>query len=96
MTALVDTGFTDYLVLPSATIRRLRLPPRRSTDILLAGDLKVQMGVFDALVEFDGERFEIEVCEAEGEPLVGMALLTGFRLTVEVTTGGAVTVERLS
>ncbi len=38
---------------------------------------------------------QVDIYQLDGPPLVGMALLTGFRLTVEVTNGGTVTVERL-
>lgn len=95
LTVTIDTGFTDYLVLPNETIQFLRPPVRRETNVLLASDNILDLNVYDAMVELDGETFEIEVYEAEGDPLVGMALLTGFRLDVEVTSGGEVRVEGL-
>ena len=37
----------------------------------------------------------VEVDEAKTDPLVGMALLEGSKLTIDVERGGAVTISRL-
>ena len=74
----IDTGLTEYLVLPPETIRELRLKRRYEKDILTAGEREMNINVYDA----------------EGPPPIGMALLTGRRPSIHVTTGGEVTVER--
>jgi len=47
-------------------------------------------------VLWDGEVRRIPVHEAETTPLIGMSLLQGYELTVQVQAGGNVTVRALS
>lgn len=42
---------------------------------------------------FESER-EITVLEVDGEPLMGMAMMQGHRLTIDVRPGGTVILER--
>jgi hypothetical protein len=51
--------------------------------------------IFEAIVEWDGQSVAVETDAAETEPLVGMALLYGYRLTLETIDGGQVLIERL-
>ena len=53
------------------------------------------MDVYDASIEWDGQVRPILVLEADDVPLIGMALLYGSRLTIDVVDGGAVTIEPL-
>ncbi len=46
-------------------------------------------------VTWQGKRMAVEVDEAKTDPLVGMALLEGSKLTIDVERGGAVTISRL-
>ena len=94
VTAVIDTGFTGFLALPSEMITRLGLPPRNVTKVQVADGLVLELGSFDALVEFEGERFQIDVLQHAGDPLIGMSLLAGCRLSIHITAGGEVTVER--
>lgn len=94
MTAVIDTGSTDYLTLPRERIHDLRLEFRQRKPYLIADEKEATFDTYAAFVEFDGETFEIDVLEQEGVPLIGMTLLMGCRLSVHITTGGEVTVER--
>ena len=91
---MIDTGFTGFLALPSDTVTRLGLPPRNATKVEVADGLMLELGSFDALVEFESERFQIDVLQHAGDPLGGMALLTGCNLSIHLTAGGEVTVEK--
>lgn len=95
MIAIIDTGFTGYLALQSDIIGRLRLPPRNKTKVELADGIVLELSSFYGLVEFEGERFQIDVLQHAGDPLVGMSLLAGCCLSMHIRHGGAVTVERL-
>lgn len=53
------------------------------------------LGVYDARVLWRGRERFVPVYEAEGDPLVGMSLLRGSRLTIEVEPGGDVVIEDL-
>jgi clan AA aspartic protease len=93
--AVVDTGFTDYLTLPQSAITALALPFGGTVRVSLAGQAEAGLDAYLASVLWDGVWRSVMVLAAEGEPLVGMALLYGFSLWVEVIDGGAVTIQRL-
>jgi clan AA aspartic protease len=93
--AVIDTGFTDYLTLPPATIRELELEFRSFTDVTLADGSTVQLGVYKARVIWLESYRSIPVIEAEGGPLLGMSLLYGSIMTMHIIDGGTVTIERL-
>jgi clan AA aspartic protease len=93
--AVVDTGFTGHLTLPQRIIEALGLPTFGSRTALLAGGQKVVLRVFEGSVEWDTENRPIQILEAEGSPLLGMAMLRGFRLTIDVMENGPVTIEKL-
>lgn len=94
LTAVIDTGFTDYLTLPTSTVQRLGLIRKTTKPALLAGEQTIDMECFYGMVELDGERFQIDVYQIEGHPLVGMALLAGCRLSLHIMDGGEVVIEK--
>ena len=44
---------------------------------------------------WDGQYHEIDIVESETEPLLGMAMLYGYRLQVDTVEGGIVKIEAL-
>jgi len=52
--------------------------------------------IYEATMDWDGEARRIPVDEAETVPLVGMSLLEGYELTVQIQPGGNVTIRTLS
>lgn len=93
--AVVDSGFNGFLTLPSATITNLGLPFVGATPAELGDGSTVIANVFEAKALWDNNEQTVLVLGAEGGPLVGMSLLFGYRLTMEVKDGGAVTIEAL-
>lgn len=96
LTTIIDTGFDGHLTLPTSSIEALRLPfagYRRGT---LADGTTTRLGVYMGRVVWHGQHLEVLALQAEGEPLVGMSLLEGSQLTIEVGDGGAVIIEELS
>ena len=94
---LVDTGFDGYLTLSLSMIRRLGLPFLRVGTAILASNLEREFGIYGAEVSWNGNSVEAMVLESEDNPpLLGMALLWGSRLTVEVREGGTVSIEDLA
>jgi len=93
--ALIDTGFTGFLTLPSAVVETLKLPwLGRQQGVLADGRLHT-FDVYTANITWDdGERI-VEVEAAEIEPLIGMSLLAGNQLTIEVRASGKVMIEPL-
>jgi clan AA aspartic protease len=93
--AAIDTGFTGHLTLPADVVRSLALSRRGFVEVELADGSTTALGVYDARVLWRGRERLVPVYEAEGGPLVGMSLLRGSRLTVEVEPGGDVVIEDL-
>ena len=91
--AVIDTGFNGYLTLSSAEIVRLNLPFQSQVVVTLGEGTQANLREFLATVEWDGQERDILVLEAEGEPLVGMALLYGYDVWLRVLDGGHVRVE---
>ena len=92
--AVIDTGFDGSLSLPSSIITQLGLTWRRRG--LLADGSESVFDLYEATVDWDGELRRIPVDEAETIPLVGMSLLEGYELSVQIQRGGNVTVRALS
>ena len=93
--AVVDTGFNGYLSLLPHQIRELGLGPPQSVDMTVATDAVFRLNSYPGIVLWNGERLPVVVVESEGTPLVGLALLWGSLLSVEVTEHGAVTISPL-
>jgi clan AA aspartic protease len=94
--AVIDTGFTGFLTLPARLIANLVLSFTGTTRAALADGSEVAMDVFEASVLWDDLERDVVVLAAEGVALVGMALLSGYRVTLEVEGGGSVRIEALS
>lgn len=94
--ATIDTGFSGSLTLPADTIQRFGLPWRTRGSALLANGTVDFFDIYAATVLWDGTPRTILVEQADVEPLVGVGLLLGHRLTVDVVAGGTVTIEPVS
>jgi clan AA aspartic protease len=93
--AVIDTGFTEFLTLPPAIIAGLGLTFRYSTPMVLADGSTALFEVYRARVEWDGSERTVLTHEADGGALVGMSLLYGSRVTMDVVDGGPLTIEQL-
>jgi len=93
--AIIDTGFDGWLSLPPALIAQLGLAWRRRGRALLADGTESIFDIYDGTVIWDGHPRHIAVDEADMIPLVGMALLEGFELMVQVRSSGQVIIRAL-
>lgn len=93
--AVIDTGFTGFLTLPAQLIADLELPFTAVTRAELGDGSGVDMDVFEGVVRWDNQEQDIVILAAEGGVLVGMSMLSGYRLTLDVEDGGAVLIEAL-
>jgi clan AA aspartic protease len=93
--AVVDTGFDGYLCLPPTAIAQLRLPWIESGEATLADGSDCLVEVYQGTVLWDGHALSLLVDEVDTDPLVGMGLLEGHELKIEVRPGGKVTIKRL-
>ena len=93
--AVIDTGFSGFLTLPSDTISTLGLS-WQGRDIATLGDgTSCTFEVYIGLVIWDGQYREIYINESETVPLIGMRLLRGYDLRIQTIEGGIVTIENL-
>ena len=92
---VIDTGFSGFLSLPSSIIASLSLPWSASDIVTLGDGSETLFDLYTAIVIWDGQYREIYIAESETEPLLGMALLYGYRLQVDTVEGGLVKVEAL-
>ena len=93
--AILDTGFSGSLTLPPAVIAAFGLPWRTRGTVILANGSEDQFDIYAAVIRWDGTPRHILVEAADTDPLVGMALLTGYDVHIQVAEGGTVTIEAL-
>jgi clan AA aspartic protease len=93
--AIIDTGFTGELILPGDLIDRLGLPRIGELPITLGDGNEIDVGLYLGIVLWQGENRIVQVLRTSGKPLIGMSLLYGNRLTVDVIIDGDVTIETL-
>lgn len=91
--AAIDTGFTGYLTLSPEVVQSLSLPRQGFVEVELADGGNATLEVFEARILWHGWPHRVPVYGTGGGPLVGMSLLHGSRLTVEVVSDGMVTIE---
>jgi clan AA aspartic protease len=95
ITAVIDTGYTGFLSLPSEIITELNLSWRGIDRGTLGDGSEVTFEVYAAKVIWDGEYRDIPINEAETDPLAGMSLLYGYDLHIQTVEGGNVTTKLL-
>lgn len=93
--AVIDSGYSGALTLSSARAASLGLP-HHSTGGAILGDGSVRrFDVYEAEVEWDGNWLPVLVSAVGNEILVGMRLLAGHKLCMEIVPGGAVEINPL-
>ena len=93
--ALVDSGYSGWLTLPSTAIAALRLRWQTLGRGILADGSVTAFDVYQAKVLWDGRVRSVFVDEFDATPLVGMALLRGRELKMQVRARGKVTIKPL-
>jgi clan AA aspartic protease len=94
--AIVDTGFNGWLSLSSDLITQLNLNWKRRGRAILGDGSECVFNVYEAVIVWDGDLLTIPVDEADSEPLVGMSLMEGYQLTVQVFEGGSVELSKVN
>lgn len=93
--AVIDTGFSGFLTLPSDMIATLGLS-WEGRDVATLGDgTFCTFEVYIGLVIWDGQYREIYINESETVPLIGMQLLRGYDLRIQAIEEGLVTIDAL-
>ncbi len=92
--AVIDTGFTGFLTLPSGVVVELGLPFLNRSQATLADGSAATLDVYRATVLWDGQPRYIRAYAADTTPLVGMRLLDSHNLNIDVEDRGRVAIER--
>src|SRR5206468_11066605 len=92
---VIDTGFNGFLTLPPALIAALGLPWLCRQQGQLADGSLLAFDVYVATVDWHGQPRSAEGEAADARPPLGMALLPGPALRIEVLPGGGVTMSQL-
>ncbi|WP_404790533.1 hypothetical protein [Altericista sp. CCNU0014] len=94
--AIVDTGFNGWLSLPPDSIAELNLKWKRRGRAILGDGSECVFNVYEVVVVWDDTLLTIPVDEADAEPLVGMSLMEGYQLTMQVFEGGQVELRKIT
>ena len=89
---VVDTGFTGWLTLPGTVIEQMRLELYGRRPAVLANGETEILDLYFALVQWHSQTRPVMIHQADGRPLMGMALLSGSHLLVDASEGGEVTI----
>ena len=93
LSAVIDTGFSGFITLPPDLIARMELPYSATESMVLANGSESPFRIFKATVHWHGQRMAVPVHESDADALVGMALLYGSRLIMDIVENGPVRVE---
>ncbi len=88
--AVVDTGFNGFLTLPPDLIASLGLTWLCRQQGLLADGSTHIFDVYAGIILWDGRPRTVEVEAADAQPLIGMGLMQGYDLRVQVVPGAAI------
>jgi clan AA aspartic protease len=93
--AVVDSGYTASLVLPTVVVGTLGLVRRSGVRVTLADGTIQQFDVHEAEVEWDGEWQHMLASAIGDTALIGMRLLAGHEMRIVVIPGGVVEITQL-
>ena len=93
--AVLDSGYTGSLTLSAETIAALALVRQSGGMAMLADRSTRPFDIFAAEVAWDGGWRPVLVTAVGGETLLGMRLLRGRELRIEVEPGGTVAIAPL-
>jgi hypothetical protein len=83
----------EYVDLLMSVVSALSLPKGAARSVTLGDSTTKVFEYCTADVMWDGRRHRVRVLCVEGDPLIGTALLSGYKLDVDFEPGGAVTLR---
>jgi clan AA aspartic protease len=93
--AVIDTGYTGFLTLPSSTIVALGLRWRGSENVVLGDGSVYKFDAYSGRIIWDGEYRTIKIHESNTDALLGVGILYGYELCIETIDGGTVKIKAL-
>ena len=92
---VLDTGFNESLVLPPDHIQGLGLSSTGERVAKLANGEEVILNCWAGRIHWQGAMRDVLILQSDGEPLLGMRLLLGSRVTLDVVDGGLVKIDEI-
>ena len=93
--AIVDTGYSGSLTLPTGVVTSLALARQSGGSAVMADGSLRAFDVYAADVIWDGSARPVLVATVGNEALLGMRLLAGHELRIEAEPGGVVEIRPL-
>jgi clan AA aspartic protease len=90
--AVIDTGFTGDLALPTELVSSLSLPERGFVEVRLADGSTAARRLHEASILWHGVPRRVLVYQVDADALVGMSLLRGSTVSIDVVPDGHVTI----
>lgn len=91
--AILDTGFSSYLVIPQNVVERLALPQIDLEDARMADGRLARFSVHEVTVLWHGEERQITAYAGDDIALLGVAMLRGSVTTLDFVDSDTVTIE---
>ena len=92
---VLDTGYTDYITLPTSAVSAMRFPFRHRVSVRLADGSRIEINVHVATIIWHGREIDVPVFATGNTPLLGTALLDACDLTIRFIDGSPVTVSEV-
>ena len=90
---VIDTGYNGFLTLPANFVSVLSLIAYGQRTVTLGDGHDVILQVYEATILWDGQPRLVQVLATDGNAVLGMSLLYGYRVIMNVVDGGIVTIE---
>ena len=91
--AVIDTGFNGFLTLPPMLVADLGLSIVGEGEAVLADGGEVSFNVYGVTVLWGGLPRYVETGAVGNESLVGMSMLNGHNLNIDVESEGRVLIQ---
>jgi predicted aspartyl protease len=89
----LDTGFSRYLILHPTLIGEMCWQRVGERQVEFANGERRWLQVYNGRVYWNDNWRKVEVMAAESEPLIGMALLAGHNVNMDVIADGRIIIE---
>jgi len=93
---VIDTGFSGFVALAPEQILALGWPFIATAKYELADGSEVVFAVYRGTVIWDGLEYDVNVLASSGGDLVGMGMLYGYRVVMDIVDGGDIVIEALA
>ncbi|HLK59138.1 MAG TPA: clan AA aspartic protease [Chthonomonadaceae bacterium] len=90
---VIDTGYNGFITLPISITTALSLVKSAAREVTLGDASRKVFEYYTAQVIWEGQPHKVRVLNIEGDPLIGTALLAGYKLEADFVVGGTVVLQ---